>query len=256
MFKAEAAKSLDVSSTVQDAEINQVIFDVQQWLASIYSWPFLEHRWDIQVPAGSRYLNFPTVDEDAQQIAIDFERNNKLEVKWSSTWQSVEYGIGSEEFNYMDSDLGQVLDPIQRWRFNDEGNFEIWPMTAGPQLLRFTGQRVLTELRSAVGPPPTWDDTALLDLDDLMVVFFSVAEYAMREEQTQVAKLHMSKAQNRMQQVRATYPKRTMECRIGGQIDRRLMRVVPMVLVAGANSSLGNSQTGSGIGAEGGGGFP
>ena len=254
MIKAECAKSLQTSSTAQDSEINQIVFDVQQWLASEYDWPFLKARWDVPLPPGSRYLSFPTTDDIQKVAAINFERHVDSFIQWNAIWQPVAYGIDEiPEFNYVNSDAGQVLDPVQRWQFDDEGMFEIWPINAGPQLLRFVGQRVLTELRSAVGPPPTWNDAATLDLDDLMVVYFVCAEYLTRQEKPQ-AKTFIAQAQNRMAQVRATYPVREQLCVVGGgsMYDRKALRLVPLVMVASGQPAGGVSGS---IGGAGGGGI-
>jgi len=239
MLKAETGKSLQTTSTTQDAEQNQIIADTQQWLSSEYDWPFLKARWDVTVAKGSRYISFPTVDDDGLTTAINFERAGQLKVyvKWNNVWQEVPYGIREmEEYNYIDSDRGMVLDPIQRWMFDDQGKFEVWPMPASATTIRFVGQRVMTDLRATVGPPPTWNDNALLDLDDLMVVYFAAAEYSVREEQHDMAKYYLEAGQNRMAQVRATYPLIERPATIvggGATFDRRALRVVPMVVVGG-----------------------
>jgi len=241
MVKAETGKSLQSTSTAQDAEINQIIFDTQQWLSSEYDWPFLKGRWDVAIPVGGRYASFPTTDTEGTQqtVAINFERAGQLKVyiKWNNIWQEVNYGIREmAEFNYIDSDRGQVLDPIQRWQFADENQFEVWPLPATATTLRFVGQRVVAELRSNIAVPPTWDDSAVVNLDDLMVAYYASAEYALREQQSDLAKLLLQSAQTRMAQVRATYPLIERPATIvggGSTLDRRALRIVPMVVVSG-----------------------
>ena len=312
MLKSECQKSGLSTSTAQDAEINQIIFDTQQWLASSFDWPFLQCRWDITVQPGSRYLPFPTQDDDGNTYSIDFERAGKLSlfIKWNEIWQPIEYGIRElEELNYIDSDLGQVLDPVQRWQFDDEGKFEIWPINASTQTLRFVGQRNTTELRiqlpyvnnvvltnagSGYTSAPTvsfsggggsgaaataqysngfitgititnggtgytsaptvafagggganaaataytsllvgWNDAATVNLDDLMVAYYGAAEYALREEREDIGKLLLSKGNDRMSQVRRTYPVLQQPCTIGGgtTFTRKQLRLIPMVVV-------------------------
>lgn len=232
MFKAEAAKSLATATTAQDGEINQIIADRQQWLASSFDWPFLEERWDVTINAGNRYVNMPTVDGVGTTVSVDFQRAFKIEIKWNATWQPLVYGIGSEEYNYIDSDTGQVLDPAQRYRYEGTSEFEIWPIPASPQTLRITGQRVVNPLYTGATTPPTWSDSKTLDLDDLMVCYFSVAYYLAREKQAN-AKLMLDTATNRMNEIRATYPKREREIIIGGRMQSRMIRNVPMVVIAG-----------------------
>ena len=239
MVKSETNKSLDATSTAQDAEINQIIADTQQYLSSEYDWPFLSSRWDVNIGAGTRYVTFPTVDDVGLTASINFERSGALKclVKWNQVWQDVYYGIDEQaEFNYIDSDLGMVLDPVQRWKFDDEGKFEVWPIPASAALIRFVGQRTNTLLVSSAGPPPTWNDAATLDLDDLLVTYYAAAEYLTREQQTDNARLLLTMAQDRLRLIRATYPTRERPATIIGgtsKFDRRMLRIVPMVVVGG-----------------------
>jgi hypothetical protein len=239
--KAETQKSMQSTSTVQDAEINQVIYDVQDWLSAEYDWPFLQDRWDVICPAVSRFIPFANLVNDQGIMGgnLNFERAGDLKtyVKWNQVWQEVPYGIREmEEFNYIDSDRNMVLDPIQRWEFDDQTDFEIWPIPATSQTMRFVGQRVVTELRSSLTPPVTWNDSATLDLDDLTVKYFAASEYMTRKEQPQIAQLLLTKANKRLMQIRRTYPTIKRPFIVGGAstFDRRALRVVPMVVVAGA----------------------
>jgi hypothetical protein len=240
MVKSETGKSLATNAAAQDSEINQIIANVQQWLASEFDWPYLRSRWDVTITPGTRYISFPTVNEDNLTTAINFERAGDLRVyvKWNDVWQEVNYGINEEaEYNYIDSDTGQVLDPIQRWAFDDENKFEVWPLPASTSLLRFVGQRVLTELRTQYATLPiTWNDSATLDLDDLMVTYFAAGEYMTRANQAGIAKDLLARGAARMAQIRLTYPHREKPPTIvggGSTLDRRALRIVPLVVVGG-----------------------
>lgn len=147
MVKAQSGKSLQSSSTAQDAEINQIISDTQVELSGKLSFPFLKTRWTLNVPAAQRYTAFPTVSDLGTTTSPVFEMPGDCWVKWNMIWQPVVYGIDEyPEFNYLDSDRGQVLDPVQRWQFSDEGKFEVWPLPASPAQIRYVGQRTLTSL--------------------------------------------------------------------------------------------------------------
>jgi hypothetical protein len=261
MVKAETAKA---NQTAQDAEIMQIIANTQQWLASEFDWPFLKGRWDVTIPVRGRYASFPTVDSEGtvqlpNTVAIDFERSGQLKVwvKWNNVWQEVFYGIREqEEYNYIDSDEGQILDPIQRWAFADQGQFEVWPMPASNTLIRFTGQRVPMPLQKvqiigaehggAIGGEGggviggeqvlLWNPSATLDLDDILVTYYAAAEYMIREDQTDLGRMLLQAGQTRMAQIRATYPLIERPAVIvggGTTIDRRALRIVPLVLVGG-----------------------
>lgn len=237
--KAETSRVLGTTETAQDNEMMQIIYDIQWWLASEYDWPFLRARWDVTYSPGNRYLAFPTVDDISLATSINFERPVRLYVKWNSVWQPVEYGIDEiQEFNYLDPDQGVQSDPIQRWMFDDESNFEIWPLPGTNGTLRFVGQRSLTELRSSVGPPPVWNQAATLDLDDQLVTYYSASAYLLKDgkESTPAAQTMLARAQDRMRLVRASYPVRTQPpCVIGGgtRYDKKFLKTVPMVVVAG-----------------------
>jgi len=233
--KAECGKSTDASSTAQDSEINQIIEDVQGMLAATIDWPFLKCRWDSSLVAGVRYQAFPTTDDRNVVTAINFERPVTLMIKWNMIWQPVVYGIDEyPELNYIDSDRSQVLDPIQRWQFSDETQFEVWPRPASASALRFIGQRALTSLQTGATTPPTWNDSATLDLDDLLVTFYASVEYLLREENPK-AKLVAEKAERRMRMLQGSYPirKETICIGRGNPLDRKAIRQVPLVLVAG-----------------------
>lgn len=239
--KAETQKSLQSTSTAQDAEINQIIYDNQIWLTKEYDWPFLKNRWDVAVASGARYIPFPTQDALGLTTTINFERAGQLRlyIKWNNIWLDITYGIREiEEFNYIDSDRGMVLDPVQRWQFADQTKFEIWPLPASGQTLRFTGQRMVTELRSSpLGTLPiTWNDQALLDIDDELVTYFSAGDYMTRQNKPALAKMFYDLGENTMNKIRSTYPVITKPPTIVGgstEFDRRELRLVPLVVVGG-----------------------
>jgi hypothetical protein len=148
IVKSESAKSLQQTSTAQDTEIYQIVDDCQAALAGQFDWPFLKTRWDTTVTAGGRYTAFPTVSNLGNTVNINQERPCDAWVKWNAIWQPVVYGIDEyPEFNYLDSDRNQVLDPVQRWQFSDESKFEVWPLPASTASMRFVGQRQLTTLK-------------------------------------------------------------------------------------------------------------
>jgi hypothetical protein len=151
MVKTECQKSLSTSSTAQDAEINQIIADVQSTLCGNRNWPFLKSRWDAFLGSGSRYQTFPSTNDVNLACQINLERPADMLVKWNQIWQPVVYGIDEiPEYNYLDSDRNQTLDPIQRWQFDDEYSYEVWPEPASSAQVRFVGQRAPIALALSV----------------------------------------------------------------------------------------------------------
>lgn len=239
-LKSEIGESLDASATGKDLAFQQLLDNKQAWLASEFDWPFLQHRWDVACGVASRYLTFPTVESDeGATVAINFERPVMVEVKFNERWQKVKYGIGGAEFNSNDSDLNLVLDPVQKWRFATDTSeaanpdqFEIWPMPATGQTLRFTGQRAITPM--VVGTNTTTNGANKADLDDMLIVYFVAAELLARADQAD-SQLKASLAQERMRQVRASYPVQSGRIVLGCESgdDVRHHRNVPMVVVHG-----------------------
>lgn len=211
-----------------DPILMQLLHDKQMDLASKYSWPFLEQRFDIDIASGSRYLNFPTTDDAGDPTAMDLERPYLVEVFWGSKWSPIGYGIGSEEFNVLNSDIaGNRQDPIVKWRWSEEGQFEIWPVAASStQIVRFTGQRL----------PDTFaglTDTA--DLDDRLLVLGVAADQLTKQNQRD-AQLMYSKFLDRLREVRANYPA-WKDLILGQDADSdlkpRTVSIKPAVAVAG-----------------------
>lgn len=230
MFKAECNINMQVG-VANDLTYYQLLHNMQRWLAAEWDWPFLNTRFDVVAVPSSRYLDMPT--------NLDTQRPYKVEVKYNDCWQEVAYGISSQEYNYIDSDKGITLDPVQRWKLGgqtgtesvDQGKFEIWPMPGIAQTVRFTGQRLTDSFFDSDGNP---DPTAQCDLDDMLVVLFTAAEQLSRQNQKD-AQIKLAKAQQRLLKLRATYPVREQEYVLGrGEESRRDARIgVPLVVIHG-----------------------
>ena len=210
MLQAQLGQAI-TASPANLAQLQSLLSAKQQWLASEYDWPFLEDRFDTPIPPQSRYLSFPTIDNEGLTLAMNMERPYRVEVFWNNLWSPVEYGIGSAEFNYLNSDQpGQIQDPIQRWRWSEEGQFEIWPINSTSTVIRFTGQRALDGLVNST-------DTA--DLDDQLIVLAVAAELLARNKQ-QDAQNKQALFMERLRAVRASYPGRPKGLILGGGCSR------------------------------------
>lgn len=244
MLKAAVGDSLTIG-TQSDTLYKQRLSDKQQWLAGEYDFPFLKDRWDVLISAGDRYLTFPTVTNAGNTFAISFERPVNVFVNWTNNWQEVRYGIDElTEYNNLNSDSNQpgwaqqVNDPIQRWEFNAELSFEIWPIPATRSTLRFVGQRALS---------PLVDPTDTADLDDQFLVYSLAVDLLLKKKSADAQSL-LAAAQQRFNALRAVYPSRTRQIILGGQLkDRMWRRRVPIVTVAGGSSG-GDSGDGTVIG--------
>ena len=212
-------------NTSTKARYYKLIASKQQQLATRYDWPFMEVRFDAAVAANGRYVNFPSVDTQGGTLGLMHERPIRAEVFWTNKWMPLEYGIGSKEFNYLNSDqVGQRMDPIQRWRWSASGQFEVWPMPTTAQTVRFTGQRVLARLT-------TDGDTA--DLDDELLALAVAADLLVRAKQPD-AGFMLQQYEQRLKEVRAAYPTYPKKVVFGGGCDEdrhtQNRRLIPVAI--------------------------
>lgn len=167
MLKTECGYNLQTGVAVaQDTELNGFLANMQQWLWSQYQWPFLYSHEDVATVAGTRYYNYPST------ISLDYP--TKIETKWGVQWFPVDYGISGDEYEAVDPDRGQTIDPIRRWQNYTSTQMEIWPVPSTGQTLRFWGTKLLDPLIS---------DTDTADLDDLLIVLYAAAEKLSRNKQ-------------------------------------------------------------------------
>ena len=224
MLKAEVGQSINAAYTQKDTIFNTLLSDMQKWLAGEYDWPFLEDRWDTALLATGRYYNNPTnAQVSGANTNINFERPVNAMTKWNQTWQDVEYGIGADEYNYVDSDQGETQDPVQRWRMASEAKFEVWPVPASSltQTLRIEGQRAMDALTADA-------DTA--DLDDMLIVYFAAANL-LANAGAKNAQIMLGAAQQRLARLRGAYPARTRQYIIGGGDGKGATRIIPMKII-------------------------
>lgn len=229
MVKAETGKSLAASATAADQQLYQMIENQQIGLADKYDFATQAHWWDVNVTTGNRFVNVPSVNELAATMVINLRRPIVLSRQWNAIWVLLDEGIKNSDYNYLNSDLNVMLDPVQKWRLNGSATFEIWPLPAGPQKIRFNGQGVVSTLRNT----GSFDPTKTLDLDDLLVTYFTAARILTKEKQAD-AEVMLGFATTRLAELRAAEPHSTERVVIGkGGRTRKEIRAVPMVVVHG-----------------------
>lgn len=226
LLKAELRDAQE-TNTALDTEYNYAIANKQRDLANEFDWPFLKHDWDLPLSPGTRYypLSGAVVTHGAT-ATINFARPICVTRLWSTTYEPVIYGIGTEQYNIREG-VNEQQDPVQNWQFvtnvdesSNDNEIEVWPVPAGAQTLRFTGQREVQTLTS---------DSHLSDLDDLLLVYFVAADYmALRGQQN--APVILQKAQKHLARLMASYPvKMSPPVKFGGYPD---VNTVPVKLVA------------------------
>lgn len=167
MLKGEL--SADDDSDVSpggDNVLNRQLANTQKWLALRYDFSDLNMRSEFNLVPGQRYYDFPAGIELARKLVIS--------CYWSTLWYSTEPGIKLVNYNTLNPDLGQRLDPVIRWkkiRVAGVLKLEVWPLPASATLLRLEGQMPLTALVA---------DTDVCTLDDLLIVQWTAAKLLAR----------------------------------------------------------------------------
>jgi hypothetical protein len=232
MVRAEIGQTMSTSiATAGDAGMNAMLSNVQLLYSTLRDWPFLRRKWDVACGQGDRYKSFPTQDIRGSTATLNTERPFIVKVLFNTIYQDVAWGIGDEEFDIRNSDLGQQEDPIQRIDYATNiaetahaDEFEIWPLPTTAQTLRFYGQRQPYVLAA---------ETDKADLDDLLLVYSVAAELLYRtSEHEKEADDKAGKAAARLNFLTGAYPNRTEKLILGRNTTRSTpRRLVPMIIV-------------------------
>lgn len=171
--RAEIRQSTNVA-VGQNARprIVELITREYERLYNDFNWEFLKIYRDKVLSAGQRYYAFPT--------DLTLEKVLTVEVRYSGQWTPIKYGIGSREYNVIDSEqTNGRQDPVRRWQSYESDQFEVWPKPAsngaadGEGRLRFWGIKKFSPLVSN-------DDVCLLD--DKLVILYVASEYLSKKE--------------------------------------------------------------------------
>lgn len=169
--RQEAKLSTSTSRGTDNLEnIQRLIKRHYQTLAEEFDWQHLvlkrnDNNARKVLQAGSYVYSFPS--------SVNVQKISGAWVKHSGLWKPVEYGISLEQYNDYDSDGDERTDPVERWAFHDDDEFEVWPIPAtngtadGDGEIAFEGQRAVEQLTS---------NSSRLDLDGIMVSLFVAAE--------------------------------------------------------------------------------
>lgn len=228
ILKAAMRTNLTVG-TADDAILYQAIETQQEWFSSMYDWNVLKDEWEGTSVAGAtgRFVDFPSVDVNGVTAAINFDRPLLANVRFSSRWNPLGYGIGLEEYNTWDSAAGEAQDPMLKWAYKkgDSSMFEVWPLGATAQTIRFCGQRKVNSLRTA----GTIDATKTLDLDDRLVAYSIAVDFLLSREDVG-AKAVQEKLGALWQVLRSAESKSTTNFTVGGASNQQQKRVIPITV--------------------------
>src|ERR1700690_1711746 len=87
MLKGELGNDLDSAiSPGGDAVFYQQLYNQQNWLATMYDWPFLIIRNDAPLAQGQRYYQLPTDGNGNQIFDLSRPKGMRGECYWSNLW--------------------------------------------------------------------------------------------------------------------------------------------------------------------------
>ena len=226
LLKSEIREAQE-TNTALDLELNYALANAQEKLCSAHDWTFLKDRWDKAVTG--RYTALPTSNIRSISSTINFNRPVVVECQYVNRWNSLIYGIDSEQYNHLDSDAGVTQNPAQHWQLDtntgDTSNadeFEIWPIPVSSQTVRFTGQRAPRALTS---------DSEKCDLDHMLLVYAAAMDILTLRE-SPMAPLAVKKYTDHFIIIRGTQPTKDCPPVIFGQSRSSNNRNVKLIAVA------------------------
>lgn len=224
MLNAEAGEEIDESvSTARVALNNQLLNNQQSFLDSQYSNLRGKTNASLSLAPGVRYYTPPT--------GIDLDRLIKPAFTNLAAFRyEVEYGIGPDEYNAYDSNLGVQSSPALRWdltNVNGSLQIEIWPVPDTAQTFQLYGVLPLTQMVN---------DTDTCVIDDLALVLFTAAEILFRKKQGD-AQAKLAKANLVLNTLKASFPSKYETFNMGGgtrwPLSEQMQRPVVAVNLAG-----------------------
>jgi hypothetical protein len=181
MLQHECRLSTNTSRGLDNREyLKEIIRRTQEWLYDEYDWPFLRAKKDVSrktVAAGQRYYDFPA--------GINPDAIERVWINYGDVWAPIEHGITPQHYSEQDSDNDERADPVQRWDWYGEDQFEVWPLPASNgDTIWFEGFKPLSTLTA---------ESDTLDLDDRLVVLYAAAEIlAANNQKDAQAKLNLA----------------------------------------------------------------
>lgn len=192
--------------------LQRLIKRVQEELYDEFDWPFMKLRLTSaeagkSMEAGSRYYDFPT--------SLNPERITQAWHKNGGIWVKLTRGIDPSHYSAMDPETDVRGDPVQRWDWYGEDQFEVWPLPASDDdEVRFEGRKKLTALSS---------EAATADLDDILIVLFCAAEVLAPNNQKD-AEIKLQKAQRRLANLTMNVARAAPPARFGGGGEQGVRR--------------------------------
>lgn len=202
-LREEARISADIAhGSHMQARYISLLERVQEEVYHAYEWPHLQTVQTFDWPANQRYGAYP------EQFTLEGIKAIYAQLA-DGNWRELAYGIGAEELNDVDSDLGETREYPLAWNnylspVAEEihaNMLELWPVPNRITKLRFQGKRKLLPLTNPAADAST--------VDGMIVVLHAAAEI-LAGNKAEDAALKLQKAQARYDtmKARATSPDR------------------------------------------------
>jgi hypothetical protein len=186
--------------------IVRLVKRIYEQMLNEYDWMHLQVRREDAgkiLQAGQRYYDFPAT--------LDYGSIKKV-------WRPVEFGIRPQDYSIVDSDQDERRDPVERWDYRSDRQFEVWPIpTVNGEEIRFEGKLKVE---------PLTEDASRLLLDDQMIALYAAAEILMGNGADKLASLKIEAARSIMNRQRARNASQA-RVRIGLESDNRNDRYYP-----------------------------
>lgn len=165
MLRAETGASTNQSMGVNQVDpLMYILRRHYEFYHEDFDWPQHLLDNDEEILAGERYYTFN--DE------VAFKRITNAWVLDSGTnWIPLAYGISPVDYSAINSEAGEVSDPILKWQHYGDNQFEVWPIAASNTSLRFRGYKKPAVLNSL---------SSVCDIDDQLIVLAAAAEILAR----------------------------------------------------------------------------
>ena len=212
-LRAECRISLNPAHTTQFRETQiKALQRKQEWFWDDFAWPHLRVERFLNLSDGQRYYDMPG--------DLDITRITKIEVRGTSAYQKLFWGIDAPQYATHDSELDSRAWPARHVKITENEMLEIWPIpdqNYDPATLegrvKITGIRKLNPLVNV--------ETDRADLDDQLLVLHCAAEY-LAATGAKDAQVKMDQAQQRYLKLRGQLmPRRVFSMFINRDKDQR-----------------------------------
>jgi hypothetical protein len=196
MLRAEARISPNVAhGTHLTPGYIAMLGRVQEEIYDAYHWPLLQSVGTVDLAPGERYSAYPEI-LDYAGIEGAYARSQ------GTNWRPLEFGIGIDQYNRVDSDAGDRAERVERWRPYlspqaeqvHQNMFEVWPVPSTETSIRFRGKRKLLPLNNEATDSST--------VDGPLIVLHAAAEI-LAGQKAEDAGLKLEKAKSRFQNLKA-----------------------------------------------------